>query len=49
MSALVLETEERERTQNALYCCGIHKKRVKERWRHREQAFNSAEYPIIME
>lgn len=42
-----LETEERERNQKALLCCGVHKERAKERWRHREQAPDSSEYPLI--
>jgi hypothetical protein len=46
---LVLETEERERTQNALLCCGVHKERAREAWRHREQAPNATEYPLITE
>lgn len=46
---LALETKERERTQNALLCCGVHKERAKERWRHREQAPDSTEYPLITE
>jgi hypothetical protein len=46
---LALETEEREHAQNALLCCGVHKERAKERWRHREQAPGSAEYPLITE
>jgi hypothetical protein len=44
---LALETEEHERTQNALYCCGVHKERAKHVWRDREQASNSTEYPLI--
>lgn len=46
---LALEIEERERTQNALLCCGVHKERVKERWRHRDQAPDTTEYPLITE
>lgn len=46
---LELLTEERERPQNALLCCGVHKERAKEQWRHREQAPDTTEYPLITE
>lgn len=46
---LELGTEEREHNQNVLYCCGVHKERTKERWRHREQVPDSTEYPLITE
>jgi hypothetical protein len=46
---LALATEEREHTQNALLCCGVHKERAKQTWRYREQAPDSADYPLITE
>ncbi|HET7323987.1 MAG TPA: hypothetical protein VFJ06_06630 [Halococcus sp.] len=46
---LALLTEEHERAQNALLCCGVHKARAKETWQRRERAPDSTEYPTVEE